>query len=37
MLLAIIESFGICFGYVFVIAMVSVVWDIVVRAFTRGY
>ena len=37
MLIAIIDSFGICLGYVLIISVVSVVWDIVVRAFTRGY
>lgn len=37
MLIAIIDSFGYCFGYVFIVSMVSIVWDIVVRAFTRGY
>ena len=37
MLIAIIDSFGICMGYVFILCMVSVIWDIVVRAFTRGY
>lgn len=37
MLIAIVESFGICLGYVTIMAVVSMVWDIVVRAFTRGY
>lgn len=37
MITAIIEAFGYCLGYVLVISCVSVVWDIVTRAFTRGY
>lgn len=37
MLNAIIESFGICLGYVTIMATVSILWDMVVRAFTRGY
>ena len=37
MLIAIIDSFGICLSYVLIMACVSIVWDIVVRAFTRGY
>lgn len=37
MLVAIIESFGICLGYVTIMSVVSMIWDIVVRAFTRGY
>lgn len=36
MLVAIIDSFGICLGYVTIMAVVSMIWDIVVRAFTRG-
>lgn len=37
MILAIVESFGTCMPYVFVISIVSVIWDMVLRAFTRGY
>lgn len=37
MITAIIDSFGICMPYVFVVGMVSVIWDMVLRAFTRGY
>lgn len=37
MIQSIIESFGICMAYVFVVSMVSVIWDMVLRAFTRGY
>lgn len=37
MITQIIESFGICLGYVLIMEVVSMIWDIVVRAFTRGY
>ena len=37
MLIAIIESFGICLGYVTIMLIVSMIWDIVIRAFTGGY
>lgn len=37
MLNAIIESFGVCMGYVLIVACASTIWDMVIRAFTRGY
>lgn len=33
----IITAFGICLPYVFVLCCVSTIWDMVIRAFTRGY
>lgn len=37
MLIAIVESFGICMGYVLILIITKMIWNIVVKAFTRGY
>lgn len=33
----ILEAYGIIMGYSAIFAMVTVIWNMVIRAFTRGY